>query len=263
MAIGEALIVGIGHVDAEKYGGWDGALGATERDANAIDELAQAKGFSTTKLLTADATSEAVRSCILAASERVKAGDIFLFYYSGHGGTVADKSGDEEDQRDETMCLYDRHFFDDELGVLWPEFDAGVRVLVIADCCHSGSITREASNDDLVVKAMDDETTSLIDRYDNERYEKIKKELPEKKTIQASVKLLSGCMDTERSYESKSKGHGQLTGALLDLMKADEVGNYQVVRDAIVAQLNGTQTPQLDDAGERNPSFDAETPLTI
>ena len=64
--------------------------------------------------------------------------------YSGHGGQVPDKNGDEtEDGYDETWVLYDRQLVDDELYALWSKFPAGVRVVVLSDSCHSGSAIRE------------------------------------------------------------------------------------------------------------------------
>lgn len=36
-----------------------------------------------------------------------KAGDSLFMHYSGHGGSVKDHTGDEEDQKDETMVPVD------------------------------------------------------------------------------------------------------------------------------------------------------------
>ncbi|MGK0222619.1 MAG: putative caspase-like protein, partial [Limisphaerales bacterium] len=155
-AKGMALVIGVEHVDETKYRGWSGKLNCTSNDANAIAELAKEKGFSTTLLLTSDATTHGVKEGILHAASELESGDIFFMYYSGHGGSTNDKSADEAgDGKDETLCLYDAQLLDDELYVLWPHFAAGVRVLVVADCCHSGSMTRNAVDDDLVVRAMD------------------------------------------------------------------------------------------------------------
>ena len=40
---------------------------------------------------------------------------------------------------DETLCLFDGQVVDDELYALWAAFPADSRVLVVFDCCHSGS----------------------------------------------------------------------------------------------------------------------------
>jgi hypothetical protein len=45
---------------------------------------------------------------------------------------------------DETWCLFDGELLDDELHELWARFTRGVRVLVLSDSCHSGTVTRMA-----------------------------------------------------------------------------------------------------------------------
>ena len=71
-------------------------------------------------------------------------GDFFLCTYSGHGGQVRDKNHEEEsDRSDETWVLYDRQLVDDELYALWATFKPGVRVVILSDSCHSGSVTKE------------------------------------------------------------------------------------------------------------------------
>ena len=37
--------------------------------------------------------------------------------YSGHGGQIEDVSGEEEDKKDETWCLYDGELIDDEVSL--------------------------------------------------------------------------------------------------------------------------------------------------
>jgi hypothetical protein len=73
----------------------------------------------------------------------MKAGDLFVLTYSGHGGQVPDSSGDEQDDKqDETWCLYDGQLIDDELYLELSRFAAGVRILVLSDSCHSGTVVR-------------------------------------------------------------------------------------------------------------------------
>ena len=81
---------------------------------------------------------------IQAAAKSMRPGDIFLLTYSGHGGQVPDYSGDEaledpSDIIDETLCLFDGQLVDDELYALWSAFPTDSRVLVVTDCCHSGT----------------------------------------------------------------------------------------------------------------------------
>jgi hypothetical protein len=73
-----------------------------------------------------------------------RAGDRVLFYFSGHGGCVADQNDDEADGKDEALVLYDtalsmeNALSDDEFRVLLQSL-SGRRVLVLIDACHSGT----------------------------------------------------------------------------------------------------------------------------
>ena len=77
--------------------------------------------------------------------EGAKAGDSLIFHYSGHGGSIKDLDGDEEDGMDETLCPVDYQktgiILDDEVhAVLCRGLPRGVRLTSIMDCCHSESI---------------------------------------------------------------------------------------------------------------------------
>ena len=140
-----SLHIGLNAVDPVHYQGWDGVLGACEYDAEDMAAIAQSRSFSATTLLTAQATREAVLDAIGAATTKLEAGDIFFISYARHGGQVPDYGGDElDDRRDETWCLFDGELLDDELFECWTRFAEGVRILVVSDSCHSGSVTRMA-----------------------------------------------------------------------------------------------------------------------
>ena len=138
-----SLHIGLNLVSGAAYEGWTGPLAACEFDANDMAAIAKSKGMAPTVLLTKKATRAAVLSGMRAAAKALKAGDLFFLSYSGHGGQVKDANGDEPDKKDETWCLYDGQLIDDELYFELSRFAAGVRVLVLSDSCHSGSVTRE------------------------------------------------------------------------------------------------------------------------
>ena len=97
-----------------------------------------------TVLLTRKATRAAMLAALRAAAKTLASGDFFFLTYSGHGGQVPDVNGDEDDKKDETWCLYDGQLIDDELYFELGQFKAGVRILVLSDSCHSGTVTRAA-----------------------------------------------------------------------------------------------------------------------
>lgn len=133
--------VGLNRVSAAHYGSEQPLRGAIA-DAQAMQAIASANGFTATLLLDEAATVLAVSQAIAAAAARLGPGDTFFFSYAGHGSQLFDGTGDEPDSLNETLCLFDRMLLDDELHGLLLGFDAGVRALVITDSCHSASATR-------------------------------------------------------------------------------------------------------------------------
>ena len=143
MPTGLSLHIGLNSVDPNSYGGWSGDLDGCEPDASDMQKLASSLGYTTSVLLTSKATASAVMTAIVQSAKKLKSGDAFFLTYSGHGGQIRDLSGDEvNDDQDETWCLYDRQVIDDELYALYRKFVPGVRVFVLSDSCHSGTVIR-------------------------------------------------------------------------------------------------------------------------
>lgn len=65
-----------------------------------------------------------------------------VVYYTGHGTSVRDQNGDEEDGYDEAFVFDDGYVIDDELARLLATSGkkSSCKVLLLNDCCHSGSI---------------------------------------------------------------------------------------------------------------------------
>lgn len=81
-------------------------------------------------------------------AKAAKAGDRLLFHFSGHGTAV--RSDDDDEDKDELICLYDMTFgdastylTDDELAAMTREVAKGVHLTFILDNCYSGTGTRE------------------------------------------------------------------------------------------------------------------------
>ena len=265
MATGKGLFIGVNYVDADQYKGWDGKLKFCESDAQAVAGIAASKGFETELLLSAKATSSAVTAAIKNAADSLASGDIFTLFYSGHGNSIKDRSGDEwKDMKDETWCLYDRQLLDDELFALWPKFADGVRILVLSDSCHSGSMTMGAEEEDMVVKAMPTKASKNIVRRDPDYYSRIRQTIPKgKPKIGATVRLISGCKDHQQSFENKPKLHGQFTLSMLNAWGNGFEGDYAQFYDAINATMPEYQNPNVLVIGANNEKFSAESPFTI
>ncbi len=142
MPRGLSIHIGLNHVDPNAYSGWDGALSGCINDARDMRAIADGLQYRSTLLLDAEATASRVIGEIGQAAGQLAAGDSLLLTYSGHGGQFDDVNGDEADALDETWVLWDRQLQDDELYALWSRFAAGVRIFVLSDSCHSGTMLR-------------------------------------------------------------------------------------------------------------------------
>jgi metacaspase-1 len=141
---GLSLHIGLNRVDDNAYGMAVPPLRGCENDARDMLALARAQQFEASQLLlTPDATVANVTRAISDAASTLKAGDFFLLTYSGHGSQMRDATGEEPDGLDETWVCYDRQLLDDELYALWGQFQPGVRIVVLSDSCHSGTVTRD------------------------------------------------------------------------------------------------------------------------
>lgn len=142
-----ALCIGINN-----YPGTHMDLSGCVNDANDWAAELTARGFAVSKLIDSQATKAAMVSGIRALIGGAVSGDVTVITYSGHGTYVPDTNGDEVDGLDEGLCPYDLQtngaaLLDDEINELFSARKAGVRLVLISDSCHSGTVTRAAAPD--------------------------------------------------------------------------------------------------------------------
>lgn len=274
---GHSLHIGLNAVDPRHYAGWTGALVACEADAVDMERIAVTSGFAARVLLkTPDATRDRVIEEIRKAAAGLVKGDLFFLTYSGHGGQVPDLHHEEDDGRDETWCLFDGELLDDELHALWQGFASGVRILVLADCCHSGTTLRAAPprpGATLVEEGVADQRPrframprgAAIRTYmeHKEFYDGLQARTPgDRGEVQASVRLISGCQDNQKS--SDGDFNGLFTGTLLQVWRGGAFqGSYRDFHSAIVRRMPAVQTPNHYTVGRPDAAFDAQKPFTI
>ncbi|MFO0869766.1 MAG: caspase family protein [Pirellulales bacterium] len=145
-------------------------------DLENMTDIFHVRNLPVRQLKNADATRSNVRRWIETAADRLRSGDLFCVTYSGHGTRIRDTNGDEAD--DECWCLFDGLFLDDELGALWTRFREGVRIVVVSDSCHSGTILR-----DVIFNQSKDRVINLAVKLESQAKgaaagEEVKKQLP-------------------------------------------------------------------------------------
>ena len=264
----ESLHVGLNAVNPSAYQGWDGRLVACEADARDMRAIAKQRTFRSSRvLLTRRATAGAVSGAIGAAAKRLERGDLFLLTYSGHGGQVPDTNGHEPDAQDETWCLWDRMLVDDELYGLLSEFRAGVRVLVLSDSCHSGTVTRglQAARRSRAgrFRMIPPEINARSYQSRREAYDIVQNSTRPRAaaSVRASVILISGCQDNQ--YSEDGDQNGLFTGTLLAVWaRGGFEGTHRAFRNQIAARMPPWQTPNYYVVGRKLASFERQTPFT-
>lgn len=133
-----AVCIGLTRVDPRSYDGWDGACPGCDVDAKTLGRYFSSGGIPTTVLLNEACTLKNVKVVLASNAARLKAGDALIVATSGHGGQVPDKNGDEADSMDETVCLWDGQWVDDDImAFLSARIPDGVYVVIITDNCHA------------------------------------------------------------------------------------------------------------------------------
>lgn len=268
--------IGLNAVSPAAYGGWSGDLTACEFDAKDMAAIAKSHGMKATLLLTKKGTRANLLASVRKAAKQLKASDLFFLTYSGHGGQVPDVTGEEPDKKDETWCLYDGQLIDDELYFELSRFAAGVRILVLSDSCHSGTVTRAAAPQPDGVGAMGRSKMMPLAvglrtyREHRKFYDDLQRNVAKAagktsiaepdsalaqlavsprlsaiaKQFKPAVILISGCQDNQTSLDGDH--NGAFTEQVLKVWHhGDYRGNYAKFHAAVKAGLPASQTPNL------------------
>jgi hypothetical protein len=272
-----SLHIGLNSVDPRHYGGWTGDLQACEFDADDMAALARGQGMKPTVLKTRSGTRSKVLAALRSASGKLAKGDLFMLTFSGHGGQVPDVSGEEDDKLDETWCLYDAQLIDDEMYLELSRFATGVRIVVLSDSCHSGTVVRAGppvlaapgATGVLRSKMMPPSVAMRTYEAHQAFYDKLQAEVAKVgggariepddalaaltvsqrltsigKRFSARAILISGCQDNQSSYDGAH--NGAFTERLLKVWNRGKFsGNYAVFHAQIKAGMPAIQSPNL------------------
>ena len=290
-----SLHIGLNAVNPAHYGGWSGELAACEFDARDMAAIAESKRMKSTVLLTKKATRDDVLAAIRGAAKALAAGDLFFMTYSGHGGQVPDVTGDEEDKQDETWCLFDGQLIDDELYFELSRFAAGVRIVVLSDSCHSGTVTRDLPPTVAIVPTGEPpqrpklmpRSVGLRTYRDNQAfYDKLQRDVAEAagdrivdpdtalanvavsgrltavvNNFKPAVILISGCQDNQTSMDGQH--NGAFTEQLLAVWNNGGFsGSYASFHAKIRSRMQPTQSPNLFALGAAG-AFMAQQPFAL
>merc|ERR1712217_638410 len=162
-----------------------------------------------------DPASMPTKGAIMAAFrwlvEGATAGDELFFHFSGHGGQQVDRSGDEASGKDQTLIPCDfqtaGQITDDDLHAhLVEHLPKGCRLVVILDCCHSGSALDLRFN-----VQMSEDGRSVQCKKGKSRSKNASSS-----GSKAEVVMISGCKDSQTSadVQAGSMGAKRAAGAM-------------------------------------------------
>jgi len=211
-------------------------------------------------LLDRRATGGAIRQAIRDLLARSRPDDVALVQFSGHGSFVPDEDGDEPDGADECLCPHDvtrkGPITDDELFELFSARPAGVKVVMISDSCHSGTVARFAPIRTPPTTAGPDAPRrtvrflppdAFLSRREAARLGSRRAARRSSPPGRYAGLLLAGCQDIEYSYDAYFKGrpNGAFTFvALRALATLKKDATYRHWYQAIRQSLPSRQYPQ-------------------
>jgi hypothetical protein len=210
-----ALCIGL------NYNGTSAQLNGCINDAHNIRKvLLDEYKYDSVTLLTDETEKKPTYANIINAlytlviETRNKKVDTVMVTYSGHGSYMRDNSGDEKDGRDELLVPLDYEkkgmISDDILSSVFNYFLPETKVIVLFDCCHSGSLLDLKYNYD-----------AKTDKHYMEN---------SRSNLTNTILMISGCMDNQTSadaynLENQRKYSGAMTSSFLSSLKN---ANYNI-----------------------------------
>jgi len=199
----KALLVGI------NYTGTNSQLAGCINDAKNISEKLVESGFQPTNIMTlTDDTLDNLPTEANIIEQFTKLlkdatdGDFIMFTFSGHGAQIEDTNFDETDFKDEVFIGIDGGLIIDGhiKNIINHHMKPGVTLLMLFDCCHSGTIG--------------DLKYNYMSYSENYKYTETK----------GDVILISGCRDDQTSADAyiDQQSQGAMTYAFLDTLSKDK-----------------------------------------
>lgn len=228
----KAVLVGI------NYKNTDAQLNGCINDVKNIRAILETRyGYSNIRLLTDETDVKPTKKNIEDSIEWLVngnvAGDTLVFYYSGHGSSLKDRTGEETDGNDEVIIPLDYTtkgvITDDWLYAnLCCKIPAEANLWAFTDCCHSGTILDLKYNyqSNCVLKqgivASGYNAAEWTDNYSFY--------VERTKDIVGNVVLFSGCQDKETSADAylAKTNQGAFSYCFLDILKTSKVQNIKL-----------------------------------
>lgn len=208
-------------------------------------------------LTSESATLENIRKEFKGLIAKTHKEDRVVIFYSGHGTRVKDTDGDEDDGYDEALCPTDavpdgngntkNALVDDEFSGFLKAIPAS-EVMVILDCCHSGTATKSFPSQG-AIKFMDSGGSDFSNPSEHQE-----KALGAKENkTDSPFSVLSACSAWEKARESFMETDsgkepcGVFTKFLFKELDNDRIPDdfFRAIKQQVVLECPN-QTPQIE-----------------
>lgn len=173
----------------------------------------------------------------------IKAGDTLVFYYSGHGSNLTDRTGDETDGKDEVLVPLDYNtsgiISDDWLYLnMVTKVPTNVTLWAFTDCCHSGTMIDLKYNYKSICALKTGQIKRGMKYNSSDWTDRFTFSMEKTNDIIGNVYLFSGCQDQETSADATINRlpQGAFTFCLTEFIKE----NLQKMPDNSLKFKNGT-----------------------
>lgn len=244
MTIAAALLVGLDQVNPQYYGS-NLASGTASSSANAARIQAILPGYRCISLLNQQATSSAILAGLQLAPQ-LQAGDIFVFYFAGHGldGPPA-------------LAAWDQPLTAREIDAVLVQCKPGVRLVAIVDACDASSLDLGPQ---ILRAAALGWLPSQLNRLSRWAFA-LAGAPPPLPDMQAQLLFFSA---TQRPVATVG---GALSQALLTVWNRGFTGSYRSLFTEIYATMKASaaspQLPKLILDGPVTAAFEDQQPFTI
>jgi len=191
----QALVVGVNDYKGTTYD-----LEGIDKDVQKMNRLFSSWGFEVQTLKSKQSLK--LQKILSEYANTLKEDDVFILYFSGHGSSTVDRSGDElDDDRDELVVVSDgtQNLFilDDNLDKILDKIRA--RKLIIFDSCNSGTANR-SYRPDLDKKVKYIPAPPNVGDSKDDLIIPIQSFMP---TQTGPYLFFASCKDNEKSFSSK------------------------------------------------------------
>lgn len=231
----KALLVGINYI------GTSSELGGCINDVKNMKSELLSRGYLPENILelTDETDMKPTRENILREllTLILSNSKYLFFHYSGHGSSVTDLNGDEEDGKDECLvpidCSQSGFILDDELRGILTCLRKDQLLTCVLDCCHSGS------GMDLKYNLYERFGYSTLQMKDDGRYSP---------TVGQCI-VFSGCADSQYSADAwiDGKAQGAMTYSFLRSIRETARTYEELVRSlkCILKEGGYSQVPMF------------------